>query len=128
MTAQDFITFAVMLIIAALTGCGTGSGGLLVVYLTLALGTDQTTAQAQNLVFFLICASASLLIQLKNHVKINLRSVLICSVSALPGIVIGSAVREKLPEDILRAVFGFLLVLCGAIVIFRLIKNTRKIQ
>lgn len=128
MIVQDAVSFAVMLGIAILTGCGTGSGGLLVVYLTLVLGTAQSTAQAQNLIFFLMCAASSLLIQLKNHVKINFRGVLICSISALPGIVIGSTVRQNLPEDILRAVFGFMLVFCGVVVIFKKIKNARKVH
>lgn len=43
-------------IIAILTGLGVGSGGLLVIYLTLVSGIDQPVAQGINLLFF--CARA----------------------------------------------------------------------
>ena len=39
--------------IALLSGLGVGSGGLLVIYLTLYAGTPQLQAQGVNLVFFL---------------------------------------------------------------------------
>ena len=42
--------------VAVLSGMGVGSGGLLVVYLTLAAGMQQAPAQALNLFFFLFAA------------------------------------------------------------------------
>ena len=44
--------------VAVLSGMGVGSGGLLVVYLTLAAGMQQAPAQALNLFFFLFAAGA----------------------------------------------------------------------
>ena len=42
--------------VAVLSGMGVGSGGLLVVYLTLAGGIAQPAAQALNLFFFIFAA------------------------------------------------------------------------
>ena len=43
--------------VAVLSGMGVGSGGLLVVYLTLAGGIAQPAAQALNLFFFIFVIS-----------------------------------------------------------------------
>jgi len=46
----------------ALGAMGMGGGGILVIYLTLALSTGQLEAQGINLLFFLPCAAISMLI------------------------------------------------------------------
>lgn len=108
-----------MFLIAAATGCGLGSAGLLVVYLTLVCGFNQNTAQAQNLIFFIIAASSSLILQMKKYGKIRWKAVILCSLAAIPGILIGTSIRESLPENILRLIFGILLVFVGLIVILK---------
>ena len=50
---------------AALAGLGVGSGGLLVIYLTLIAGIDQQTAQGINLLFFLPTALSALILHAK---------------------------------------------------------------
>ena len=39
-----------------LSGLGVGGGSLLLLWLTLVMGTDRDTARAMNLLFFLPCA------------------------------------------------------------------------
>ena len=41
--------FIIVLILSMAAGCGIGGGGLLVVYMTLALSFEQNAAQATNL-------------------------------------------------------------------------------
>ncbi|MBE6541527.1 MAG: sulfite exporter TauE/SafE family protein [Ruminococcaceae bacterium] len=123
---QHIISYSIMLILAVVTGCGIGSGGLFVVYLTLVLGVAQKTAQAENLVFFLLAASSSLIVQIKNRVKIQPSAVLLCSVSAIPGVILGTAIRGSLPENTLRAVFGALLVFTGLTVILKNLKKSKN--
>ena len=41
-------------LIAVLSGLGVGSGGLLVIYLTLVEKVPQLTAQGTNLIFFIL--------------------------------------------------------------------------
>lgn len=113
------IPYAVMFLIASATGCGIGSAGLLVVYLTLVCGFDQKTAQAQNLVFFIIAASSSLFLQIKKYGKIRWRAVILCSLAAIPGILLGTSIRESLSDGILRLTFGILLVIVGLIVMLK---------
>ena len=43
---------AIATLIAILSGLGVGSGGLLVIWLTLALGVDAQMARGLNLLFF----------------------------------------------------------------------------
>ena len=52
------------LIIAVLSGMGVGSGGLLVLYLTMVRDTPHLTAQGLNLLFFIFASGASLCIHL----------------------------------------------------------------
>ena len=46
-------------IIALLSGMGIGSGGLLVIYLTLLEKVPQLTAQGINLLFFIFASASS---------------------------------------------------------------------
>ena len=53
--------------VAVLSGMGVGSGGLLVVYLTLAAEMQQAPAQALNLFFFLFAAGASTAVNIRRR-------------------------------------------------------------
>ena len=104
--------------VAILSGLGVGSAGLLVVYLTAIEHQAQLTAQGLNLVFFLFSSGAALSVHL-------LRTPLLfgCILLLLPGGVAGSlfgtALAHRLPEALLRRLFGFLLILSGAFGLFR---------
>ena len=56
-----WIDIAFTFVFAALAGMGIGSGGLLVLYLTLIRGTPQLSAQGFNLLFFLFSSGASVM-------------------------------------------------------------------
>ena len=49
---------------AVLSGLGVGSGGLLVIYLTLIEGYEQIGAQGVNLLFFLFSSGSAMLYHL----------------------------------------------------------------
>lgn len=111
-----FVDLLILLLLAAASGCGMGSGGLLVVYLTIFKDTPQITAQALNLLFYVISASSSSAYKLKTSSSQNLRSVMICSLLAAPGIFLGTFIRNNTPESALRTMFGVLLLIIGGIV------------
>lgn len=100
------------LVIALLAGMGVGSGGLLVIYLTLLENAPQLTAQGINLLFFLFSASASLLVHVLKR-KIYLGAVALMGVCGILGSLLGSRAAAYLPGDILRKLFGAMLVLSG---------------
>lgn len=112
----------VALLIATLSGLGIGSGGLLVIYLTLVEGADQLIAQGINLLFFLFSSSASLFFHLKKR-RLFWGVILIMSLAGLVGAAAGSFLALSLPSHILRRLFGGMLTLSGLVV---LCKNRKK--
>ena len=88
--------FAIAFLIGTLAGLGVGSGGLLMIYLTVFLSVGQLEAQSINLVFFVFSAGASLLWHY-THRKVE--------AGVLFLIVLGGVVG---------AVFGVLLIISGA--------------
>lgn len=103
----------VTLIIAVLSGMGIGSGGLMVLYLTLIRGAPQLVAQGFNLLFFLFSAGSSMVIHLDRR-DIRLPAVGLMIAAGLPAAYLGSRLALWLPEGTMARVFGVFLVLAGA--------------
>ena len=104
--------FAIIFIIAALSGLGVGSGGLLVIYLTLIEKVSQLTAQGANLIFFILATSASLILNLPKR-RVPAGAVLIMSALGICGSFVGTYFATLLPAEALRKIFGFMLVGSG---------------
>lgn len=106
------------LLIAALSGMGVGSGGLLVMYLTLVHGTPQLQAQYLNLLFFIFASAASLCIHLtRRHIR-PLPTLLLC-LSGLLGSLLGARLALGLPEAWVSRLFGLFLVSSGGLTLLR---------
>ena len=100
--------------IAMLSGLGIGSGGLLVIYLTLLGNVPQLRAQGINLVFFLFAAGASMLAHLA-HRKLIAPLCILLITAGLPGAMIGASLAAVLPAALLRRLFGAFLITAGAL-------------
>ena len=98
--------------IALLSGMGVGSGGLLVIYLTLVEKVDQLTAQGINLLFFIFSAASSLLLHITRR-RLYAGVILILSLCGIVGSLLGSTVAAKLPSPILSKIFGVMLTVSG---------------
>lgn len=109
--------------IALLSGLGVGSGGLLVIYLTLYTGMPQLRAQGINLVFFLFAAGASMLSHLAQRKLIAPLCILLIT-AGLPGAMIGASLAAILPAALLRRLFGAFLITAGALTLTR--RDTRR--
>lgn len=107
-----FVDILVTLVIAVLSGMGVGSGGLMVIYLTLIRRAPQLTAQGFNLLFFLFAAGSSMLIHLSKR-AIRLPAVALMIVAGLPGAYLGTQLALWLPEGVVTRLFGIFLVLAG---------------
>ena len=120
--------FIVSLIIAVLSGLGVGSGGLLVIYLSLFESMPQIEAQGINLLFFMFAAASSLCYNfVKRHIFVG--AVLIMSISGMIGSVIGSYISSIIPAQMLKMIFGGMLVFSGIIATkkeFRAKKHSKK--
>ena len=102
----------VAFVIAVLSGMGIGSGGFLVLYLTLAEGMAQLAAQGINLLFFLFSSGASLLVHMRKR-RLFGGAILAMSAMGMLGSPLGSLAAAALPSELLRKLFGGMLILSG---------------
>lgn len=109
-----FITFFV----ALLSGLGVGSAGLLVTWLVFIEEMPQLQAQGLNLLFFLFSGSAALCVHLFRTPLLGL-FLLVLLPSGFLGTFWGTKLALVLPQALLRKLFGWLLILSGAIGLFR---------
>ena len=103
-------------LIAILSGLGVGSGGLLVIWLTMIGGIDAQSARGLNLLFFVFSASAALVVHaLRGRVKSVLTVVL--SLFACLGTLAGTYIGVRVDAYWLKRIFGGMLVISGAYVL-----------
>ena len=93
-------------IVAGLFGVG---GGILFVPTLLALGLGQLDAEATSLLAILPTVAAGVWRQ-SHYGNVRWRAALAVGVAAIPGVAVGIAVAESLPEATLRRLFALLLV------------------
>ncbi len=103
---------------AVLSGLGVGSGGLLVIYLTIAENYEQITAQGLNLLFFLFSSGAAMLFHIMKR-NINYSAVLMLVIFGLFGALIGNMLLGLLGGDTVRKIFGIMLIFSGVLTLKR---------
>lgn len=107
-------------VIGAITGVlsafGLGGGTLLLLWLTLAAGFPQATAQGINLLYFLPSAGAALPSHLKNGM-IDRRAALWAGVFGCLGAIGGAWLASALETGILRKGFGCYLLVTGVLLL-----------
>ena len=96
----------------ALGAMGLGGGGILVIYLTLALSTPQLEAQGINLLFFLPCAAISLVINTKRKL-VEWKQALWIIAGGLPATLLGIWLAGVIDTRWLARIFAGLLILIG---------------
>lgn len=100
------------LVVATLSGMGLGSGGLMVLYLTLIRQAPQLPAQGFNLLFFLFASASSMIVHLLKR-RIFWPAVLLLILAGLPSAYLGTRVALLLPEGLVAKLFGLFLVFVG---------------
>lgn len=106
------VDMIVTLIVAVLSGMGIGSGGLMVLYLTLFRESSQLAAQGLNLLFFLFAAASSMFVHLsRRHIRFG--AVLLMIAGGLPAAYLGTRLALALPDVWVRRIFGVFLVVVG---------------
>ena len=106
------LNIAVGLILGFLAGLGVGGGSLLMLWLTLYFGTAPITARAINLMFFLTAAGSVSLFRFKNG-DVNIRTILPAIICGCITAAIFSWIGTQINVDILRKIFGGLLLITG---------------
>lgn len=110
--------FIIVFAIAALSGLGVGSGGLLVIYLTLVENVPQLNAQGINLIFFILASISSLIFSIPRR-RIPYSAVILMSAIGICGSLIGTNLTTIISADVLRKIFGFMLVASGILALMK---------
>lgn len=95
-----------------LSGLGVGGGSLLLLWLTLVLGADQSHARLMNLMFFIPCALIATVLRWKQS-RPDWKLALPAICAGLAGSVIGNLTGQGLDVGMLKKAFGVLFILCG---------------
>ena len=106
------ISLAVASELGFLSGLGTGGGSLLILWLTLALGFDQTTARGINLLFFLPASAICCFFRIRQG-RLNLKKCLPAIVCGCAAALLGSLIAAWVDTELLRKPFGILLLATG---------------
>ena len=104
---------------------GVGGGGLLVIYLTQAVGMEQRLAQGINLIFFLCASVTALSVHLRKR-NIALRYALFFAIGGSVGAVIGCLFAQGADNRILRRGFGILLIYAGGVTLYKTVTEYIK--
>ena len=115
MAIFDFIFSA---FIGILAGLGVGSGGLLVIWLTVLDGVGQLSAQGINLIFFVLASASSLIFHLKSR-KILYKTVFFMAIAGVAGTLIGTHFTKFIHPDVLRKIFALMLIFAGCVALIR---------
>lgn len=106
------IKLVVGTILGFLSGLGIGGGSLLILWLTLALGMDQSDARSINLLFFLPAAAIACFYRCKQG-KLRFKTVFPGIAAGCCGAVLGNWLSYNLQTMLLRKLFGILLLCTG---------------
>ena len=108
-----------------LSGMGVGGGMILIPALRFLAATDQHTAQAVNLFFFIPSAIGALIVHIKNK-TINFRAAFPMVAAGIPLAFIGAKIALLLPHDILGKIFALFIFSFGVSEIAGAFRKKRK--
>ena len=111
------ISILVGAVLGFLSGLGIGGGSLLILWLTLAQNADPSTARGINLLFFLPCAGVALFFRRKQG-TLPFRKILPAILTGALSALIFSLFSQNLDLNLLKKLFGGLLILTGLREIF----------
>ena len=106
------LKLAVGTLLGFLTGLGIGGGSLLILWLTIGVGMDQSTARGINLLFFLPSALIACCFRWKQG-TLKLRKVLPAIFSGAAMAAVFSWIGLQSDTEALKKAFGFLLLGTG---------------
>lgn len=118
------VSLAVGTVLGVLAGLGVGGGSLLILWLTLVLGTPGDTAAGINLLFFIPSAITASLFRLKQG-KLDIRRILPALAAGVLSAALFSLLARKLDTELLRKPFGILLILTALRELFYRPKKAR---
>lgn len=107
-----------------LSGLGIGGGSLLILWLTMVLGSDPATARSVNLLFFIPSAVVACIFRLRQG-SLKLKPILPAIMAGCAAAALFSWISTILDVEILKKLFGAVLVAAGIREIFYRPRNAR---
>lgn len=111
--ALMFFDFLIGLLAGFIGALGLGGGGVLVMFLTVFMGVSQLTAQGINLMFFIPVGIFALIFYCKKKL-VNWKIAVSAIIFGLLGAGAGCFLAQFLGDDIVRKIFGSILLFLGA--------------
>lgn len=99
-------------VLGFLAGLGVGGGSLLMLWLTVVLGTQYTTARTINLLFFIPTALISCFFRRKQN-TLDFRKILPAMICGTVSAAVFSLLSSHLELEMLKKLFGILLLITG---------------
>jgi uncharacterized protein len=106
-------------VLAGLFGVG---GGILFVPTLLALGLTQLEAEATSLAAILPTVAAGTWRQ-HRYGNLDARAAILVGVASIPGVALGILAAQTLGDDMLRRLFGLLMLLVAAQLVWRVARK-----
>jgi len=106
------ISVMVGTVLGFLSGLGIGGGSLLLLWLTLAVGMEVSTARVINLLFFLPAAVVSCVFRWKQGI-LDWKKVLPAIGAGCLGALLGTMLGQRIDTAVLKKGFGILLLATG---------------
>lgn len=107
-----------------LSGLGIGGGSLLILWLTMVLHTDPLVARSINLLFFIPSALVACVFRLKQG-SLKIRPLLPAILSGCAAAAVFSWISTILDVEILKKLFGIVLLAAGLRELFYRPRNAR---
>lgn len=118
------VSIIVGTILGFLSGLGVGGGSLLILWLTLVLKMDPLSARSINLLFFLPAALISSAVRIKQG-NLKAKKLLPAILSGCISAVVFSIISTMLDVQILKKLFGTILLAAGLRELFYRPRNAR---
>lgn len=99
-------------ILGFLAGIGTGGGSLLILWLTLVRGTSPEQTRTINLLFFLPSAVIATLINIRKD-RVVIKKIIPAVIAGCIAAAAASAFGKNMDTEILKKLFGGLLIFAG---------------
>ena len=99
-------------VLGYLSGLGIGGGSLLILWLTSVISIEPRSARSINLMFFIVCAGIVSVFRLRKG-TLNLRKLIPCIIAGCISAAVFSWLSVYLDTELLKKLFGGLLVITG---------------
>lgn len=106
------VALAVGTVLGFLSGLGIGGGSLLILWLTMVLGMEQSIARGINLLFFLPAAAVAIVFRWKQG-SVEIKKVLPAMIAGCISAAVCSWIGLGMDLEVLKKLFGSLLIVTG---------------